>query len=75
MGQRNGIVIHPIVNLTESEPLSAWWAKHADHGRCGPWPDAKLHIYHTWRCPCGEKWQCTDEEIKQYPERCTPVRQ
>lgn len=59
-----------VVPMTESMPLYAWMHMHAGHGLAGPWFDAKVHVYNTWRCSCGERWQCTDEEREAYPERC-----
>lgn len=58
------------VKLTELESLTGWWKAHAEHGRCGPYRDATIGEYHTWRCPCGARWQCTEQEIERYPERC-----
>jgi hypothetical protein len=56
---------------TESEPLHAWMAKHRDHGRAGPWFDATIGEYHTWRCSCGERWQCKEVERIARPHWCT----
>jgi hypothetical protein len=58
------------VKKTEAEPLHTWMAKHANHGHAGPWFDAKVHIYNTWRCTCGGRWQCSDEEREAHPAWC-----
>lgn len=60
----------PPLKLTETVPLHVWAATHRDHGRAGPWYDAKIGDYHTWRCSCGERWQATQDEIERVPERC-----
>ena len=48
-------------------PLRTWILLHKNHGRAGPWQDAKVHVNFTWCCPCGDKYQWTEEEAKKFP--------
>lgn len=43
--------------------LVVWQSSHRNCGRCGPFPDAKVHVWAVWRCPCGSKFYVPEEQV------------
>jgi hypothetical protein len=44
-----------------------WLAIHRGHGG-RPYRDAKIGMWHTWRCPaCGDRFRFTDDDREREP--------
>lgn len=42
--------------------LGGWRGLHRDHGRCGPYPDARVADWDVHRCPCGSRFYAAAED-------------
>lgn len=43
--------------------FSEWRKTHLNHGHCGPFFDAKVHVWDVWRCPCGSRFYGEKETV------------
>lgn len=50
----------PTVSVPKT--LGSWRGQHRDHGRCGPFQDASIHLWKIHRCPCGSRFYVSEIE-------------